>query len=58
MFSDLRLKEGLAQTLERAENAFLVATHQAAVAYDVSCEDCCQPPFDTRLGHKSRPAAP
>ena len=53
MFGDLRLQEGLAQRFERAEGTFLVATHQPAVANDVSCEYCCQPPFGMHLGHNS-----
>jgi hypothetical protein len=41
----------------RMSGCLLVAAHQPTVAYDVSREDCRQPPFDTRFGHMSRPVA-
>jgi hypothetical protein len=41
---------------ERGERAFLVGTHQAAVARNIGSEDGSQPSFDARLGHKDRPA--
>ena len=57
MFGDLWVNEGLAQRFERTKGAFLIVTHQTAVTYDISRENCCQPPFDPRFGHKSCPAA-
>jgi hypothetical protein len=57
MFDDLWVHEGLTQSFERIEGPFLIAHHQPAVAYYVSCEDRRQPPFDPRFGHKSCPAA-
>jgi hypothetical protein len=42
--------------LERGERAFLVGTHQAAVARNIGSEDGSQPSFDVRLGHYDRPA--
>src|SRR5262249_5975794 len=43
-------------SLERCESTFLVSAHQAAIACNIGRKNCCQPPFDPRLGHNSRPA--
>ena len=40
---------------ERGKRAFLVGTHQPAVACNIGCQDGSQPSFDTRLRHKKRP---
>src|SRR5262245_49611762 len=37
--------------LERGKRASFISAHQLAVAADIGCEDCSQPPSDTHLGH-------
>ena len=54
MLGNLRIDEFAPICLERCESAFLVNTHQAAVAGDIGSEDGGQPPFDTRLRHRNR----
>ena len=54
MLRNLGIDEFTSVRLECCESAFLVNTHQAAVASDIGREDGSQPPFDPRLGHKNR----
>jgi hypothetical protein len=56
MRGNLGIKGFPPMSLERGKRTFLVGTHQAAVARNVSSEDGSQPSFDARLGHKDRPA--
>jgi hypothetical protein len=52
MLGDLGVDQFFSQRLERGESALFVDAHEAAIAGDVSREDGCQPPLDTRLGHE------
>ena len=51
MFGDPGVQEFAAMRLEARERAFLVVADQPAVAGDVRCEDCGQPPLNAILSH-------
>ena len=55
MLRDLGIDDFAPVRLECSKRAFLVEAHQPAVAGDIGSKDGCQPPFDTRFGHKDRP---
>jgi hypothetical protein len=58
MLGNLGIKEFAPVRLKRSESAFLVNSHQPAVAGDIGRQDGSQPPFDSRLSHEDCPYTP
>ena len=54
MFGDLGIDEFASARFERCESAFLVNSHQPAVAGNIGRENSGQPPYDALLSHNDQ----
>ncbi len=51
MLSDFGIDERFSESLEMSERAFLVGTHQTAIASDIRRQNSRQSPFHALVGH-------
>ena len=57
MFNDFGIDERFFEGLEISKRAFLLGTHQIAVARDIRGQNSCQPPLHVLAAQDARPSS-